>query len=210
MKKKSCASLLFCLGLCSLSMTQRPRMAEASVLVKLSVEELVSRADYSLVGTVEGLTSYFWGGGNSIVTDVRIRCTQEVFGVPVGSVFVVRHLGGETGKIGQKVFGEASYRVGEEVLLLAEKRNGAFFSVGMAQGVMHIKRDQKSGERRIFVHLSGAELQGGAAVNKVASTDGENADVVISKFQRSFSGKPLKTKSESLLHGGFPITKGAQ
>src|SRR5262249_42942165 len=119
---------------------QRPGTASASVLQKLSLAELAGRADRALVGTVEEGKPQLLGG-NYIVTDVRIRCTRELLGVPQGSVFTVRHLGGEVGELGQRVYGEASYRVGEEVLVLAEERSGAFYAVGMAQGALHIERD---------------------------------------------------------------------
>ena len=163
-----------------------PTPAAASVLVKLSLKDLAGRADHALVGTVEAVTPRLIGG-NHIVTDVRIRCTRELLGVPVGTVFTVRHLGGEVGELGQRVFGEASYRVGEEVLVLAEERAGAFYAVGMAQGALHIERDAASGERRVHVDLSGAELQGAAAAEPTAN--GANVETVIGQLQSLLAGK---------------------
>jgi hypothetical protein len=163
-----------------------PSPAAASVLVKLSLKDLAGRADHALVGTVEAVTPRLVGG-NHIVTDVRIRCTRELLGVPVGTVFTVRHLGGEVGELGQRVFGEASYRVGEEVLVLAEERAGSYYAVGMAQGALHIERDVQSGERRVHVDLAGAELQGPAAA--APSVNGTNVETVIGQLQSLLADK---------------------
>jgi hypothetical protein len=164
-----------------------PRPATASVLARLSLADLAGRADRALVGTVEDVRSRFLGDGGYIVTDVRIRCTRELLGVPAGSVLTVRHLGGEVGELGQKVFGEASYRVGEEVLVLAEERSAAFYAVGMAQGALHIERDASTGERRVRVELSGAELQGPATAAPTAN--GVNVETVVGQLQSLLAAK---------------------
>lgn len=159
------------------------RPAPASVLTKLSLGELAGRADRALVGTVEEVRSRFIGDGSYIVTEVRIRCTRELLGVPAGTVFTVTHLGGEVGEIGQKVFGEASYQVGQEVLLLAEERAGAFYAVGMAQGALHVEREPRSGERRVRVELAGAELQGPGAASAEPTANGANLETVVAQLQ---------------------------
>ena len=166
-----------------------PRPAVASVLNKLTLAELAGRADRALVGTVEDVHSRLLGDGGPIVTDVRIRCTRELLGVPAGAVLTVRHLGGEVGELGQKVFGEASYRVGEEVLVLAEERSAAFYAVGMAQGALHIERDANSGERRVHVDLSGAELQAPTAVSSEPTANGVNVETIIGQLQSLLAPK---------------------
>ncbi|HRI50717.1 MAG TPA: hypothetical protein PLW65_11095 [Pseudomonadota bacterium] len=168
------------------------RPAPASVLTKLSLGEMAGRADRALVGTVEEVRSRFLGDGGYIVTEVRIRCTRELLGVPQGTVFTVTHLGGEVGEIGQKVFGEASYQVGQEVLLLAEERVGAFFAVGMAQGALHIEREPHSGERRVRVELAGAELQGPSPANAASAeptANGASLDAVLAQLQPLLAAK---------------------
>ena len=170
--------------------------AAASVLAKLTLADMAQRADRALVGTVEDVHPHFLGDGGYIVTDVRIRCTRELLGVPAGTVLTVRHLGGEVGELGQKVFGEASYRVGEEVLVLAEERSAAFYAVGMAQGALHIERDAQSGERRVRVELSGAELQAPTAngVNAEPTANGVNVETVIGQLQSLLAAKQAAQK----------------
>jgi hypothetical protein len=78
---------------------------------------------------------------NTIVTDVTVRSELGILGVPSGSRFVVRHLGGEVGAVGQRVFGEASFHPGERLLLFAVERRGAYWALGMSQGVWPVQRD---------------------------------------------------------------------
>lgn len=131
--------------------------AQASILAKLSLSDMTVRAEQIMVGTVEEVRSrYADDARTTIITEVRIRCARPLYGAKAGEVITVRALGGVVGEIGQRVFGEASYRAGEEVLILAEERSGAYYAVGMAQGALHI--DRQSGEPRVHVDLSGAEL----------------------------------------------------
>jgi hypothetical protein len=133
-----------------------PGTASATVLVQLTLSEMAARSAHVLVGTVEQQRSLLLPGQGVIVTDVTIRCTRGMRGVREGQLLTVRHFGGTVDGIGQRVFGEASYRVGEEVLLMAEERNGSYFAVGMAQGAMHI--DRSSGTPRVHVQMDGVEL----------------------------------------------------
>lgn len=131
--------------------------ARASVLTKLSLAEMTARAEQVLVGRVERIDSKFVQGHDGvIITEVQIRCQRSIRGAKEGALVTVRHLGGVVGELGQKVFGEASYQVGEEVVLLAEPREGALYSVGMAQGKLHI--DRSTGTPRVWVDLGGADL----------------------------------------------------
>lgn len=131
--------------------------ARASVLTKLSLEDMTARAEHVLLGRVERIDSKFVQGHSGlIITEVQVRCQRSIRGAKEGSLITVRHLGGVVGELGQKVFGEASYQVGEEVVLLAEPREGALYAVGMAQGKLHI--DRSTGSPRVHVDLGGAEL----------------------------------------------------
>lgn len=136
--------------------------AGASVLLPLDTAQLVARAERIVVGTVVGQESRWADGGSTIVTDVRIRVTRAVLGAREGEIITVRRLGGTVGEIGMRVFGEASFQDGEEVLLFAERRGGAYYSVGMTQGTLHIT--QQGGRRMAQVVLGGAEILGRTGV----------------------------------------------
>lgn len=179
-----------------------PAPAAASILAKLSLTDMAGRADRALLGTVEGVRSRRLGDGGYIVTEVQIRCTREILGVPAGTVFTVSHLGGEVGELGQKVFGEASYKVGQEVLVVAEERGGAFFAVGMAQGAMHVERDARSGERRVRIDLSGAELQASSPGPVEPTASGANVETVVGQLQTLLAAKQAAWRRGAATQGG--------
>ena len=164
--------------------------AQASIVTKLSLSDMTVRAEQIMVGTVEEVRSrYADDARTTIITEVRIRCARSLYGAKAGEVITVRALGGVVGEIGQRVFGEASYRAGEEVLILAEERSGAYYAVGMAQGALHI--DRQSGEPRVHVDLSGAELvppgSSAATVSSASVTptaDGVALEAVVGQLQR--------------------------
>lgn len=150
----SAALLLLWLGLSA--------PAQATTLVPMDLEALSTTAERILVGTVENIESHYLSSqSRQIVTDVTVRSERNLLGVPEGARFVVRHLGGIVGELGQRVYGEASYHVGEQVLLFATPRQGSYYAVGMAQGALHIYRDS-AGVARVEANLAGAELIGPA------------------------------------------------
>lgn len=172
--------------------------ARASSLTPLSLETLSTQADRILVGTVEKSEAHFvTAGSRYIVTDVTVRSERNLLGVPEGSRFVVRHLGGVVGELGQRVFGEASYRVGEQVLLFASERQGAFFAMGMAQGALHVYRDS-SGISRVDTQLGGAELvaaPGRPLVPAAATTtSGRSLDEVTAQVQAFIARRTASRK----------------
>lgn len=121
----------------------------------VDVDALGAAADVILVGTVESTEAHFASRANDlIVTDVTVDCELGILGLPSGSRFVVRHLGGEVGAVGQRVFGEASFHPGERLVLFAVKRGGAYWALGMSQGVWPVRRDDAGVET--VVEPSGA------------------------------------------------------
>jgi len=156
-------------------------VAEASVLTKLTLSDMTGRAEQVMVGRVERVDSKFAPGYDGlIITEVQIRCQRSIRGAKEGTLITVRHLGGAVGELGQKVFGEASYQVGEEVVLLAELREGSLYSVGMAQGKLHI--DRSTGTPRVQVDLGGAELLAPTGSDAVPTAQGVPLETLISQL----------------------------
>ena len=169
--------------------------ASATSLTALDLPTLTQGADRVLLGTVERVDSHFLGdGGSYIVTDVSIRCEKELLGVPAGSRFVVRHLGGVVGELGQRVHGEASYRPGEQVLLFAKERGGAFFAMGMAQGAMHVFRDS-AGVARVDIDLDQTELVAPSGQTVPAAAQGRALDDVLSTVRSLLASRTQGAKA---------------
>lgn len=179
--------------------------ARATSLMRLGLESMAVRAHCIAYATVEEVRARFAdgaGAGGTIVTDVRLRVRRGLLGAADGELITIQHLGGVVGEIGQLVHGEASYRVGEEVVVLLARRPGGLFAVGMSQGALHVRRDA-GGVQRVHAELAGAEL--------VPSPTGPiDRDVVA-------SGMPLDvllTRLTELVarhHGaGAPAARGAR
>ncbi len=197
---------LFC-GLLWGSLAGLPRNADATVLTKLTLEDMTARAEHVLLGRVEKIASRLAPGHDGlIVTDVTIRCTRSIRGVSDGALLQVRHLGGTVGELGQKVFGEASYQVGEEVVLLAEQREGSFYAVGMAQGKLHV--DRSSGSPRVLVELGGAELIAPTGQDTNPTAQGVPLDTLIGQLAEL--ARRIPSPTERLKQSGRDGSKSGQ
>lgn len=175
--------------------------ARASVLTKLSLADMTARAEHVFWGRVERLESKFVKGHDGvIITEVQIRCQRSIRGAKEGSLVTVRHLGGTVGELGQKVFGEASYQVGEEVVLLAELREGSLYAVGMAQGKLHI--DRSTGSPRVQVDLGGADLVTPNGLDRSPTAQGIALDTLIG--QLSELARRIPSPSERSKSGQTP------
>jgi hypothetical protein len=153
------------------------RVAEASLVRGLSLEELTGESGRILVGRPLD-SSCHWvtiGGRRRIVTDTRVR-VEDVLAkdAPSDSEVLVRTLGGTIGKIGALVHGEAELAMDQPcVVFLRSEAEGVHRVVGMAQGhypvlpdvsrVQRLRASPRSGEvmagdRSALRRLVGREL----------------------------------------------------
>jgi hypothetical protein len=160
--------------------------AGASSMVRMDIETLSAGADSIFVGTVEKTDAHFLSPSSRyIVTDVTLVTEEFLAGPAASSRFVIRTLGGEVGRLGQRVFGEASYRAGERVMVFAVQRQGVSYTLGMAQGVMHVENDEH-GVARISNPRLDATLLGHATT---VSVDGRRLDDVVDQVRSLVAGR---------------------
>ena len=87
-------------------------------------------------------------GSKRIVTYTRVRVEETLAGTPSGAELLVRTMGGQVGKIGQVVHGEAVLRPGERsVLFVRPGEDGRLAISGMAQGHYPLRADEKGALR---------------------------------------------------------------
>jgi hypothetical protein len=148
------------------------RRAGASVALALSLNELVQKSRYALVGTPVD-TFGRWetvGHASRIVTYTLVRAEYSVDGRPPGtSELMVRTLGGRVGDIGQLVPGEATLRLNETATLFLEDLSPDLFAVtAMSQGHYPLLSDDH-GVRRLRARTGLLELIGetGSAVRRL-------------------------------------------
>lgn len=137
--------------------------AQATVLAPLDTRALTSRADRIVLGTVESQAARWTDDHDAIYTDVTVRVSESYKGrLAPGQTLVVRRLGGEVDGVGMRVFGAASFAVGEEVVLFVEARGSASYPVGMTQGKLHVSRGP-DGQKRVSANLAGVAFTRGTA-----------------------------------------------
>lgn len=126
--------------------------AHAAVSIAYSLEQLVDESDRAVL-VVPTERRYQWeevAGSRRIVTYTRLAVRDTVFRRilarrdttrPEKKALWVRTLGGQVGRIGQHVGGEARLQVGEENLVfLTRSRHGTLVVTGMAQGQYPVAR----------------------------------------------------------------------
>jgi hypothetical protein len=117
--------------------------ADGSVLQGLALEELAAEADRIVLGRVLFSESFLKRDGQ-IWTWHRIEVEREIRGsAPDEREVIVETMGGQLGEIGMRVEGEATFRLGERVVVFAHGGGpyAAFRTVGMGQGVMRVRRE---------------------------------------------------------------------
>jgi hypothetical protein len=154
--------LLTCFALLSLALLGWTALACASMLVQQSPEQLGTQSDVVVLGRVEGSQSYWNDQHTKVYTRVRIAVDQTYKGTP-GTRLELVQLGGTVGPLQVTAHGAPTWRVGEEVLVFAERGKAGEFRVsGFSQGKFGIVRDARTGEARVLApRVESTRLLGG-------------------------------------------------
>jgi hypothetical protein len=131
-----------------------PTAARATVLMPLDTAALTQRADRVVLGTVESSQAHWSADHKSIYTDVTLRVTRVYKGdASVGGTVSLRREGGSLDGVGMRVFGAASFTIGEEAVVFIERRGAASYTVGMTQGKLRVVLGS-DGIKRVAADLS--------------------------------------------------------
>ncbi|MGB5504063.1 MAG: hypothetical protein WBM75_16820 [Polyangiales bacterium] len=163
--------------------------ANASVVQGLELEELAAEADRIVLGRVLFSESFLRRDGQ-IWTWHRIEVEREIRGhAPDQDEMIVETMGGQIGEIGMRVEGEASFQLGERVLVFVHGGGPytAFRTVGMGQGVMRVRREKgveivrQSREGLMLVRRN---AEGRLKRNFGALAEPERLDTFLSKLRQ--------------------------
>lgn len=162
--------------------------ADGSILLGLELEELTAEADRIVLGRVLFSESFLHPDGQ-IGTWHRIEVEREIRGNAADErEVIVETLGGQIGDISMRVEGEASFRVGERVLVFV--RGGgpytAFRPVGMGQGVLRVRMEQgveTVRQSREGLMLLRRDAQGRLKRSLGAVPQPERLDALLSKLR---------------------------
>jgi hypothetical protein len=163
--------------------------ADGSVVQGLELEELTAEADRIVLGRVLFSESFLRRDGQ-IWTWHRIEVEREIRGnAPDEDEVIVETMGGQIGEIGMRVEGEASFQVGERVLVFVHGGGpyAAFRTVGMAQGVMRVRRERGVDtvrQSREGLMLVRRDAEGGLKRNFGALPEPERLDAFLSRLRQ--------------------------
>jgi len=107
--------------------------ASYAAMLNIPIEELVRKADTLILGTVTQQVSAWDDQHTAIHTDVTVAVEQVLTGLP-GEVVTLRVLGGVVGSMGMGTSNDATFRVGERVIVCLDTHAVPSTVVGMQQG----------------------------------------------------------------------------
>jgi hypothetical protein len=128
----------------------------ASIADPLPLEELSQIAEHIVLARVRSKEAY-WDDQGRIATRVELIVEEKIKGfTEEGDLIAMHQLGGEIGKMGMKVIGEASLREGDRAFFFLEKGfQDELHSVALSQGVFPIEGNKvlPNGEGLSFTSL---------------------------------------------------------
>jgi hypothetical protein len=163
--------------------------ANGSIVQGLELEELTEKAERIVLGRVLFSESFLHQNGQ-IWTWHRVAVEQEIRGrAPDEQELIIETLGGQIGDIGMRVEGEATFSVGERVLVFASGGGpySAFRTVGMAQGVMRVRAERGVDtvhQSREGLMLVRRDAQGRLKRNFGALSEPERLDTFIGRLKQ--------------------------
>ena len=113
--------------------------AASAAMLPITTAELADHATLVVAGTVEDVTSYPPDAAGIIYSEAEVRVRDTVVGATAAECVTVRYMGGEYGGLALVIMEEATFEVGEEVVLfLAPVDGGAYKCPDGAQGKMSV------------------------------------------------------------------------
>jgi hypothetical protein len=132
--------------------------AEATTVVKLSLEEMTRRSKRIVVGRCISTESRWNGKNTLILTFSKFSVSEDLKGESGGSITVMT-VGGTVNGVTQTVSGTPQFAADEEVVLFLEgTKSSQWQPVGLSQGRFRILRESGTGQQEVVHDLSGLEL----------------------------------------------------
>ncbi len=151
-------SISRCASLVALASSIAGFPAFATQVVHFDTPGLVRGSSDIVIGRVEGTRSYWNDRHTKILTEVSVRVSESLKGVPPGELRLVQ-LGGEVDGMRYHVPGSPLFAPGEEALLFVWRDAAGRAQVNaLAQGKFDIRRDPATGARLVQRPLPGLAI----------------------------------------------------
>ncbi len=164
-----------------------PRVARATVLAELSIDELAERADLIVVARVRrsGPRTTVVRGRLAPVTVSVLAVRAWLKGRSAPEIAVVER-GGAHGRGRTVVVGAPSYAAGESVVAFLAARPEGLATVGMAQGKFRVVDAEDPARARVVRDLRGVALLGeDATMREGAVAGGERLEAFLGRVRRA-------------------------
>jgi hypothetical protein len=142
-------------------------LAEATTLLRMSVEDMAAAAEMVVVGEVTEVKSS-WNDANTTIHTFTIFKIEQCIKGTCGETVALKQRGGTVGEMTLYIPGMPQFSKGLKALLFLEPdpegEPGFYYVVGMCQGMFVIETDVETGKQT-------AVQQGGASLADV-DTDG--------------------------------------
>jgi hypothetical protein len=158
--------------------------ANATILFPLSIEELTSKAQVVLHGSV-GSKSVQRDPEGRIYTRIELEVTEAWKGKVTGKSFTLVQGGGVLGEEIATVEGQEEFSIGEEVVVfLVLNQRGEGVVIGLSQGKFKVKAGEAGGEKVVHNLFHG----GGSTAEAGASAKAKGARLSISDLKQRVQG----------------------
>lgn len=114
-----------------------PRVAEATVVVPLTREELATQSDLVVRATVLSRRSAWNDDHTQIMSWTRIRVTEYLKGTGDREL-VIRQIGGEVDGLASAIPGDGRLVPGQHAVLFLRRGEGVVFLTALAQSVFYV------------------------------------------------------------------------
>ena len=146
MRTLSMGPRLLCIACLCLAAIGWAACSYASLVAHRTPQQIGADSDAVVRGRVESNQSFWNERHTKVFTRVRIAVDQTYKGAGTATLELVQ-LGGTVGTMKVTAHGAPTWKIGEEVLVFAERDNaGAYRVSGLSQGKFRIVRDAKTGE----------------------------------------------------------------
>jgi hypothetical protein len=167
----------------ALAMLLAGRPAEATLVRRLDLPELVATADRIVVADVQALRTAWDASHRTIYTTVELRVRESWKGpLPSDGAVVIRHLGGTVGEIEMTVHGAPTFSVGERALLFLRGPH----VVGMAQGKRPLRWEAATRRWRVMAadRASTVHLDSRGGLHGTEPEPAEDLDTLRARIRR--------------------------
>ena len=178
--------------------------AYATVILHLTLAQKAADAEAIVHGKVVSQSTLEEEGKIHTYTAIEVKEWLKGDGEPE---IKIRQLGGTLNGITQKIAGDASFKIGEEVVLFLRPRGAYFTLTGLSQSKYAVIKDDKE-QKRVLLNNSGVSLveapQGGdVALKKVPQErlyKGEPADKFFERLNEILNEPPVPLPPAYIKH----------